>query len=312
MTLAKSAAAPRVLVIYKKSAYQLYVRERRSARIVGLIAVGDPVVQRLRRAHEDHVATIALARRTLAALGVRAVFRFRSDLRCTEDFDLVLTLGGDGTLLWASHIVGRATPMLAINTAPRDSVGFFCAAGPRELGDVIADALRGRARATELTRMRVDCDGVTVSHRVLNDALFCHACPAATSRYIAVHGRVSEEQKSSGMWVGPAAGSTAAQRSAGGRVLPLDSPCIQFVVREPYEPTGVSYRLRRGVVAPGGVLELRSKIRDGRLYLDGPHVGHAVDFGSVARMLASDEPLTLLGLRGKPGPPGKRSLSTAP
>ena len=48
-----------------------------------------------------------------------------------------VTLGGDGTLLWASHLVGADTPIVAINTAPRDSVGYFCAGNKHEIDDVV-------------------------------------------------------------------------------------------------------------------------------------------------------------------------------
>jgi acetyl-CoA acetyltransferase len=44
----------------------------------------------------------------------------------------------DGTLLWASHAVGPDVPVIAVNTAPRDSVGFFCAGTRDALGDVLA------------------------------------------------------------------------------------------------------------------------------------------------------------------------------
>ena len=293
----RTTPAPRVLVIYKKSAFQLYVRERRSPRVVSLLRKKHITVERLRASHDDHVGTVAAAKDVLRSLGTRAVFRYRADVGAAHEFDLVVTLGGDGTLLWASHAVGADVPVVAINTAPQDSVGFFCAGTKYELADVLADALAGRMRASRLTRMRVDVDGKRVANRVLNDALFCHECPAATSRYLVTHRGVEEEQKSSGLWIGPAAGSTAAQRSAGGRVLPVKSQQLQFVIREPYKPDGSRYRLMRGLVAPGDELTLVNKMRAGRLYLDGPHAGHVVEMGSHLRFTRSDESLTLLGLR---------------
>lgn len=289
--------APRVLVIFKKSAFQLYVRERRSARVVSLLRKKHVTVRRMRAAHDDHVATIAAAKSLLQALGTRAVFRYRADIGTAHEFDLVVTLGGDGTLLWASHAVGADIPVVAINTAPRDSVGFFCAGTKDDLGDVLADAVAGRTRASLLTRMRVDIDGKQVANRVLNDALFCHECPAATSRYLIARRGIEEEQKSSGVWVGPAAGSTAAQRSAGGRVLPATSRRLQYIVREPYTPGSTRYRFLRGLIAPSDSLSVVNKMRSGRLYLDGPHDAHAVEMGSQLTFTRSDEPFTLLGLR---------------
>jgi NAD+ kinase len=144
--------------------------------------------------------------------------------------------------------------------------------------------------------MRVDVDDETISTRVLNDALFCHVSPAAATRYWIQQGDVREQQLSSGIWVGPAAGSTAAQRSAGGKVLPLKSQKLQFVAREPYRGADSGYRLARGLVSSGDALRLTSIIRDGRLFLDGAQKVHAVALGAVVSMSRSEEPLTLLGL----------------
>jgi NAD+ kinase len=290
-----------VLVIYKKSAYQIYVRERRHERIQQLVAAGEPAALQLLRAHEDHMRSLEAARQALISLGAAAKFRHRSHDAHAKDVDLVVTLGGDGTLLWASHLVGADTPLLALNTAPRASVGYFCAGKNGEIAAVLADALAGKLRETSLTRMQVTLDGKRVSTRVLNDALFCHECPASTSRYGLRFGRFAEEHKSSGVWIGPAAGSTAAQHSAGGKILPVRSRLLQFVVREPYEPNGTRYRLLQGMVKPDGSLTLQSSMRAGRLYLDGPHDAHAVEMASKIEFRRSPESLTLLGFKGPQG-----------
>ena len=286
---------PRVLVIYKKSAYQIYVRERRHAHIERLVTARDPSALRLLRAHQAHLGTIEAARKALSKLGVDAHFRHRSDHTHAQNVDLVVTLGGDGTLLWASHLVAWNTPIVAINTAPKDSVGYFCAGTRREMGEVLAAALSGKLAQTKLTRMQVTVDDQLLSSRVLNDALYCHECPASTSRYTLRLGRATELQKSSGVWVGPAAGSSAAQRSAGGQLLPIDSDQLQFVVREPYEGDGSNYQLKRGLVRAGQALKLQTHIRAGRLFLDGPHTMHPVDMAARIEFRKSADSLLLLG-----------------
>ncbi len=289
---------PTVLVVYKKSAYQRFVLEKKDARVQKLLADDDPTVRRLRDAHDSHVGTVEEARAILKKLGAKATYRHLPKGQRIGHYDLVVTLGGDGTLLWASHSVGKDIPMVAINTAPDDSVGYFCAGTRSNLEHVLGRALAGRLRATSLTRMQVELEGKVLSERVLNDTLFSHECPAATTRYLIRHGDLEEEHKSSGVWVGPAAGSTAAQRSAGGKVLPLKSERLQFVVRELYEPHGEhQLRLLKGLVEPGESLELRCKVPSGRLFLDGPHRMHDVSLGAVVRFRRSSEPLTLLGLR---------------
>jgi NAD+ kinase len=294
--------APRVLVIYKKSSYQIYVHERRHEHIRALIDAADPSVHRLMRAHEHHVETVRRTREILAKLGVRASFRHRSEPGDTHEADLVVTLGGDGTLLWASRLVGNDVPIVAINTAPQDSVGFFCAGDRSGVEETLACAVAGKLRAIELARMRVDVDDKLLTARVLNDVLFAHECPASTSRYVITAGKRSEQHKSSGLWVGPAAGSTAAQRSAGGRVLPLRSRALQFVAREPYDPRPGKYKLRQGLIRPGQVLRVESHMRAGRLYIDGPRDVRTIHMAACLTMRVSDQPLTLLGFRGHDRP----------
>lgn len=294
----KAKGSPRVLVIYKKSAYQLMVRERKNARARALLERQDRSVERLLASHEDHVSTIEEARVLLERLGADATFRYRADADTADSFDLVITLGGDGTLLWASHLVGRQ-PMIAINTAPRDSIGYFCAGTKNNLEEVLVGAIERSLTATELTRVQIALDGEVVSSRVLNDVLFCHECPAATTRYLIRHRDIEEEHRSSGVWVGPAAGSTAAQRSAGGHVLPPTSTQIQFVVREPYQPNGTRYQLTKGLMEGEEQLVITSKIHGGRLYVDGPHLRRKVALGSEIGVTRSPEPLTVLGFRAR-------------
>jgi NAD+ kinase len=107
----------------------------------------------------------------------------------------------------------------------------------------------------------------------------------------------AEVHRSSGVWVATAAGSTAAVRSAGGRVEPIAARRLQFVVREPYTARAARYRLLKGFIGEAEQLEIQSYMRAGRLYIDGPHIWRAVEIGSVLRFRRSREPLRLLGFR---------------
>jgi NAD+ kinase len=83
------------------------------------------------------------------------------------------------------------------------------------------------------------------------------------------------------------------------RILPLESKHLQYVVREPYTPTGGHFRFARGLVASTNTLVLRSKMRDGRVFLDGHRLLHAIALGDVLTLQRSDEPLTVLGIADK-------------
>jgi NAD+ kinase len=294
---------PRVAVVLKRSSWRKWVEEEHDVRIASLLEAGDETVRRMRPGHADHTETIDEVRRALVELRAETVFydrphQFHVEGRC----DLVVTVGGDGTLLAASHGIGPGVPLLGVNSAPSHSVGFFCAAKKGSAKEALRAALDGGLRRTELARMRVELNGAPLHLRVLNEALFCHASPAATSRYIlrllGDDGLVvdDEEQKSSGLWIGPAAGSTAAQRSAGGRVLALSSHKIQYVVREAYRPSGDALRMAQGLAMEDQTLVIKSKMRQARLFLDGDHIMHEVTIGDVLRMRRSAESLVVLGL----------------
>jgi NAD+ kinase len=287
---------PNVLVVYKKSTYQRYVG-RAQERLKELIEHSDVSVEGLLHEHEIHQETLRQAKAALRDLGARAVLRYRPEPLPEEGaWDLIVTLGGDGTLLWASHLADSSTPMLAINSAPETSVGYFCAGDGHNVHEVLAAALGGGLKSSRLARMRVDVGDKVLSTRVLNDALYCHESPAATSRYILEYAGDQERQMSSGVWVGPAAGSTAAIRSAGGKVLATGSQKIQFVVREPYRGVDNKYRLVKGMVPPGEALRIASRMTKGRIFLDGTQKVYSIGIGDRIRMTLSDEPLTLLGL----------------
>jgi NAD+ kinase len=291
--------APRVALVEKRSSYRKFVLEAHDPLTTRLLRRRDPSVKRLKQSHEDHESTIDEVERALAALGAEIVFRGGPRSRVPPRTDLVVTVGGDGTLLAASHMVGKGCPLLGINSAPGHSVGFFCGGAKGTAAEAIGRALAGDLATTELTRMRVEVNGKLVHGRVLNEALFCHASPAATSRYILSLARGDEDQRSSGLWIGPAAGSTAAQRSAGGKVLPLESQRIQYVVREPYTPIGGKIRFAHGYVEPGETLVLRSKMREGKVFLDGHRIVHPVTLGDIVTMRRSEESLTVLGIAKK-------------
>lgn len=287
---------PRVGLVVKRSVWQLDVQGGRRPRIRHLVSKEDPTVSRLLAAHEEHAGTVEEVKAALREARAHVTTLGRNGEGFDpEAFDLVITIGGDGTLLTASHAVTRV-PMLGVNSAPSFSVGFFCGAKKGHAAPAIQEAVRGDLHKMVLTRMSVRVNGKTITDRVLNEALYCHASPAATTRYILTLGDVQEEQKSSGFWIGPAAGSTAAQRSAGGRILPLSSRKLQLVVREPYVPLGTRLRLLKALIPPGQVLRVRTKMHDARVFIDGPDAVTDLDFGDTVEFARSEDSLTLLGL----------------
>ncbi len=295
--------------------YERFIQERQDSRAVALLKRQDVSVSRWKKAHLAHVRTLKRVQQVLRALGAKiTVLRSPGAVFDATDASLVVSVGGDGTLLAASHHVG-AIPILGVNSSPEHSVGFFCPANLDNLDVTLPGALEGSLPKVLLSRMQVSVNGRICSRRVLNEALFCHAIPAATSRYVVNYGERSEEQRSSGVWVATAAGSTGASRSAGGRVLPFASRKLLLVVREPYlelrkQTRPVPIELNQLIIEPPETVTLLSKMEDARLYLDGPYRQIPVGLGDRVVCSASSEPLTVFGLgRRRKAPDSARESS---
>ncbi len=286
-----------VVVLSKTTNWQLLQRGGRSAAVRARLDAGDPSIAFIRGNHEEHHATLAELRKLLRAAGVKAHFRARfRDEPVLADADLIIALGGDGTLLRASHWASQARPLLGINSAPGASVGYFCAARRASMAAVLASALDGSLPALTLERMAVHIDDKLVTERVLNDVLFANASPALATHYELAVGKTREVHVSSGVWVGPPAGSTAAQLSAGGKILPLEAPLLQYIVREPYLGPLCGHTLHQGTIGRRESLSLTCQMRRAVLYLDGLMRQVPIDVGSRVRCSLSTDPLRLLGV----------------
>lgn len=264
-------AKPEVLVVYKKSQLRLAL-EKRNSRIQRLVRRGDPSVEPMRAAHEAHEATLVEVERALRAAGVgwSKVYRARLRPAMTERRQLIISVGGDGTLLDASHKVGT-TPTLGVNSDTAHSVGFLCAAHRGTFSALLEAILAGRLKATVVRRLGGAIDDTPLPFPVLNDVLVAHKNPAATSRVLVEHHGVVEDQKSSGIWVSTGAGSSAAMSSAGGEIVGLADARAQVRVREPFMADGPRLKLASLWLEDGGEVKVTSKMREGRVYLDGPH-----------------------------------------
>ena len=265
--------------------------EERDPNYLRLLREGNIATRSSKRLHREHRASFEQVQRDLRELGLRFDVRLRYHLKKPiSAYDLVITIGGDGTFLETSHYLESGV-MLGINSAPSESVGYYCRANRRNFRGRLIGLLRGRQRLQKLARLEVEVPGRRRSPLVLNDILFTNRNPAGTTRYRLRIAGVEEEQKSSGIWIAPAPGSTAAIHSAGGKVLPLGSDKFQFVVREAYLPRGQRYRFLKRVLGKGQKIRLLSMMDDAALYLDGPHHVYRIRRGDVVTIRAAGSPL---------------------
>ncbi len=244
--------------------------------------------------HEQTAAVVVaiLTERGIASQQARVEALDENARKAITAARLVISVGGDGTLLTASHWV-REGLLLGVNSAPGDSVGFFALATRETFAAILDRILRGELHPIPVARLAVELDGQRLPEPVLNDILAVHQHPAATSRYVLGRAGKTEEHRSSGVWISTAAGSTAGIASAGGRRMPLRSRRFQFRARELYRAPGRIYELASGFVNPGESLLVESRMEDGWLFLDGARTSYRFPFGARAEMHIAPEPLRL-------------------
>ncbi|HEY9871423.1 MAG TPA: NAD(+)/NADH kinase, partial [Candidatus Obscuribacterales bacterium] len=96
----------KVLIVYKKSTFQIQAVEHREPRFLKLVEQGHETVTRVKLAHSEHYETLEQIQKELSERGIEYRAVARVDLTTfVTDVDLVISVGGDGTFLDASHYV---------------------------------------------------------------------------------------------------------------------------------------------------------------------------------------------------------------
>ncbi len=200
------------------------------------------------------------------ARGVRAVDEREMARRAGagEPLDLVVVLGGDGTLLAAVRALGgREVPILGVNLG---TMGFLTEITPSELGPTL-DRL---ARDGPVVEARTALDAVleragrTVRrYRVLNDVVFNKGALARICDLeVRVGGAYLTTYKGDGLVVSTPTGSTAYSLSAGGPIVTVDLPATVLTPICPHTLTQ-----RPILVADAARIEVRLVSKNGAVYL---------------------------------------------
>ncbi len=288
----------RLLVVYKKSYYELYGYDDRERHDGAAQQRSASMVETMKRSHEENRQALLAVCQVLETASIPYDCIYRGELKPISGYDLVLSVGGDGTLLEVSRYAGN-TPVLGANSDPVRSTAFFCAADRSTIGPCLEALLNDTLALTSLARLQLAINDRVLPFYALNDVLISHVNPAAMTAYDLAIGGECERQKSSGIWLSTAAGSTAGIRAAGGHVLPLHSRKRQYLVREPYAGNGQPYHLLRGLIPPDIPIEVTSRMRRGRVFIDGPHLRYALGLGDHLSITLAPTSLKLYGLDPK-------------
>lgn len=155
--------------------------------------------------------------------------------------DLMIAVGGDGTLLYAAGLVARhGVPLLGIN---RGRLGFLTDVMPQDMLGCVDAALEGRLEVDErplLAACLRKSGGAAAEALALNDVVMQKT---ATGRMLdfetRVGGRYVNTHAGDGIVVASATGSTAYALSCGG---PIIEPHLDALVMAPICPHTLSDR----------------------------------------------------------------------
>lgn len=194
--------------------------------------------------------------------------------------DLVVSLGGDGTLLRAARIVEYSEiPMLGISYG---HLGFLTCGGPDDLIEIVSDALAGELHASHRATLDVEVDFeradgsiVTEQRFALNDLSLGHGVRGDMIVFdVSVSGHHVDRLRGDGFVVSTATGSTGYALAAGG---PIVTPEFAGMVCVPVACHTIM--ARAFLTSPSDVVELRvSRERDvDRLFFaDGQPMGEGL------------------------------------
>lgn len=158
-----------------------------------------------------------------------------------EACDLVIVIGGDGSLLGAARAVARYNvPVLGIN---RGSLGFLTDIQPDRLEEQIGEVLDGKfiIESRFLLEMELKRDGEVIGRSDALNEVVLH--PGKVTRMIRfelfIDGQFVYSQRSDGLIVATPTGSTAYALSGGG---PIMHPRMDAIVLVPMHPHTLSSR----------------------------------------------------------------------
>ena len=190
--------------------------------------------------------------------------------------DLLVVLGGDGTLLHAASLCnGREVPILGVNLG---TLGFLTEVPRERAFPLLEMALAGKLTASRRLMLSVEVrhgEDVLLSGVVLNDAVISkNALSRLAILEVAVDGRPATTYEADGLIVATPTGSTAYSLSAAG---PIIDPNMDAILLTPICPHTLT---QRPLVLPADVPVRVRLASPGEMFvtLDGSH-GRPLELG---------------------------------
>ncbi len=210
------------------------------------------------------------------------------------EVDVVLTLGGDGTLLRGARMAGpRRVPLVGCNLG---RLGFLTTGALDDLENIVDRTVRGDFELEERVALDVRVGRGEDSFYALNDAVV-HKTGFARliTMRLYLGGEEVGQYSGDGIVISTATGSTAYSLSAGG---PIMHPSMKALLATPICPHTLAVR---PLVVPGDSRVTVEVVTEGDeetvVTVDG-QVGSRMERGEHVEVKAADEPLRLVRFAG--------------
>lgn len=250
------------------------------------------ILRRLTRWLDRREIRWAVDRQTARLRGKISPWIPRAQL--ASESDMIVVVGGDGTLLSVARDIGRSrTPLLGVNLG---SLGFLTEIPLDALNASIEQIFHGQYQMIQRIRLKVQVlrdDRCIARHDVLNDVV---VAKSALSRIldinVEINGRFVTVFRADGLIVATPTGSTAYSLSAGG---PIVDPSVDAMILNPICPHTLT---NRPIVARGdSLVDLTLADNHDEVYvtLDG-QVGAPFRAGDRIRIRKSRNPVRMIQL----------------
>ena len=206
--------------------------------------------------------------------------------------DLVLVLGGDGSMLHAARLLaGSGVAQAGVNTG---TLGFMTCASVERLEEVMQCLAAGEYQVDERRLLQAELQiagSEPLIRQALNDVVVARGeCARVVSLELAVDGRAVTNYLCDGLIVATPTGSTAHSLSAGGPIVSTETPAVVISVICPHTLTSrplvlpdtseIVLTVRRAaaplLVSVDGLDTARLAIDDRVLVRRSPHVARIV------------------------------------
>ena len=164
--------------------------------------------------------------------------KLHTDTFILENSDLVIAIGGDGTLLSASRIFGsKGLPLLGINLG---NLGFLTDIPPQELTKSINSILSGGFVVDERIFLEARLNEKRIQGLALNEAVIHSGSVAQLIEYeLQINDKLVYRQKADGIIISTSTGSTGYSLSGDGPIL---HPNVKGIVLNPMFPHTLNSR----------------------------------------------------------------------